>query len=189
MSIHIGSRGDRPNWIIGIGWDALSRLNKISEIMAFSSRDWSTYAIAIPNTPDPESFAIWILTCIETKEEALDAWWSFCEDSKDIKHYLNGDFMKEKTLHNSDISGAKVNVSDLKVVGNGDLFQLLSKASSKAEGWMKSTKAMDVGCGCVVQVTTQQRNPKGDYVVAEAVCFVPGVFIKETDGNRELSEY
>ena len=85
-----------------------------------------------------------------------------------------------KTLHNSDVSGAHKNVSDLEVVGNGDMFQLLCKASSKAEGWMKSTKACEIpGIGCIVQVTTQQ----GDNV-AEAVCFVPCVTIAvDLDNN------
>lgn len=85
-----------------------------------------------------------------------------------------------KTLHNSDVSGAKKNVKDIKVFGDGDQFKLLSKASSENEGWMKSTKAMEIhGVGCVVQVTTQQ----GDNV-AEAVCFVPGAKIEETlDGD------
>ena len=84
--------------------------------------------------------------------------------------------MTDKTLHNSNISGARQNVKDLKVFGNGDLFRLLSKASSKAEGWMKSTKAM--------QVTTQQ----GDQV-AEAVTFVPGASILEdADGNLYLGK-
>ena len=94
----------------------------------------------------------------------------------------------QKTLHNSDVSGARKNVKDIKVVGNGDAFKLLFKASSENEGWMKSTKAMDVGIGCLVQVTTQQRNPDMNYVVAEAVCFVPGVcIIEDTDnGGRML---
>jgi hypothetical protein len=85
--------------------------------------------------------------------------------------------MNEKTLHNSDISGARQNVRDIQVVGNGDMFRLLCKASSQNEGWMKSAKAMEVPGGCVVQVTTQQRNPDGSYAVAEAVAFVPGVKI------------
>ena len=81
-----------------------------------------------------------------------------------------------KTLHNSDVSGARQNVKDIRVVGNGDLFQLLAKASSEEEGWMKSTKAMQIGDhGCLVQVTTQQRNPDGSYSVAEALTFVPDV--------------
>ncbi len=83
----------------------------------------------------------------------------------------------KKTLHNSEVSGARKNVKDIKVVGNGDSFQLLCKASSEAEGWMKSTKAMRAGNGCVVQVTTQQRNADGSYAVAEALTFVPNVRI------------
>ena len=83
-----------------------------------------------------------------------------------------------KTLGNTDTNGATKNVKDIKFFGNGDLFQLISKASSENEGWMKSTKAMDVGVGCVVQVTTQQRNPDGSYSVAEALTFVPGVEIR-----------
>jgi hypothetical protein len=90
---------------------------------------------------------------------------------------------KMKTLHNSDISEARKNVADLNVVGNGDMFKLLSKASSKSEGWMKSTKALEIhDVGCVVQVTTQQ----GDNV-AEALVFVPGVeIVEDPDGTRRL---
>ena len=84
-----------------------------------------------------------------------------------------------KTLHNSDVSGAKQNVPDIQIVGNGDAFQLLCKASSEVEGWMKSTKAMQTPQGCLVQVTTQQRNPDGSYAVAEALTYVPGVAIAD----------
>ena len=92
-----------------------------------------------------------------------------------------------KTLHNSDVNGARKNVSDLVVFGNGDLFKLLSKASSEREGWMKSTKVMEIPeVGCVVQVTTQQRNPDGSYAVAEAVTFVPGVMLIEAPHGRCL---
>lgn len=85
-----------------------------------------------------------------------------------------------KTLHNSTVSGAHQNVSDLVVYGNGDTFKLICKASSKQEGWMKSTKAMSIdGVGCVIQVTTQQ----GDNV-AEALTFVPGVRIEEINGDK-----
>ena len=104
--------------------------------------------------------------------------------------------MTNKTLHNTTSNGAKQNVTDLQAWGNGDMFKLLSKASSEAEGWMKSTKAMEIDClGCVVQVTTQQRNPDGSYSVAEAVTFVPDVYIKaKVDGEgkvyaRELRRY
>jgi hypothetical protein len=88
-----------------------------------------------------------------------------------------------KTLNNSDINGARKQVSDLEVVGNGDMFQLLCKASSKAEDWMKSTRAMEIpGVGCVVQVTTQQGGQ-----VAEATTFVPGVtIVSDKNGGRKL---
>ncbi len=92
-----------------------------------------------------------------------------------------------KTLHNTDISGARENVKDIKVVGNGDMFQLLCKASSENEGWMKSTKAMEVAGGCVVQVTTQQRNPDGSYAIAEALTYVPNVVItNDVNNGRKL---
>lgn len=90
-----------------------------------------------------------------------------------------------KTLHNSDASGATKNVKDIEFYGDGDTFKLISKASSKAEGWMKSTKAMEIPkVGCVIQVTTQQ----GDHV-AEALTFVPNVKIQEpqdSDGHRKI---
>ena len=89
----------------------------------------------------------------------------------------------EKTLHNSTVSGARKNVKDIRVVGNGDMFRLLCKASSEAEGWMKSTKAMETLSGCLVQVTTQQRNPDGSYSLAEALSFVPNVKIVEDENN------
>mgnify|MGYP000473361964 CR=1 FL=1 len=80
-----------------------------------------------------------------------------------------------KTLKNTDASGASKNVKDIVFWGNGDTFKLISKASSQNEGWMKSTKAMQIDrVGCVIQVTTQQ----GDNV-AEALSFVPGVRVYE----------
>jgi len=94
-----------------------------------------------------------------------------------------------KTLHNSDVSGARKNVKDIKVVGNGDMFQLLCKASSEDEGWMKSTKACEIpSVGCLVQVTTQQRNPDRSYSVAEALTFVPNAMIVNDEyGGRKLA--
>ena len=97
--------------------------------------------------------------------------------------------MKEKTLGNTDVNGAHKNVKDLVVFGHGDLFKLILKASSKGEGWMKSTKAMDTGTGCVIQVTTQQMNPDGSYAVAEALTFVPGVSIHGTNENRYIGKF
>lgn len=91
--------------------------------------------------------------------------------------------MTEKTLHNSNESATKTNVSDVKVIGKTDMFKLLCKASSQNEGWMKSAKAMETLHGCVVQVTTQQKNIDGTYSLAEALTFVPGVKIVDDDNN------
>lgn len=87
--------------------------------------------------------------------------------------------MREKSLHNTTANGARENVKDIKIWGDGDLFKLLSKASSEEEGWMKSTKAMPAGDSVVVQVTTQQRNPDGSYSIAEALTVVPNSIIFE----------
>lgn len=91
--------------------------------------------------------------------------------------------MSEKTLDVKDIHDASTKVSDIQVIGNGDMFQLLCKASSKSQGWMKSTKAMEIpGAGCIVQVTTQQ----GDNV-AEALTFVPWTtVVPDTNGGRRI---
>ena len=89
--------------------------------------------------------------------------------------------MNTKTLTH----GSTTNVQDdrrVVISGKPDLFVCIAKAYNKAEGWMKSTKAMEIkGVGCVVQVTTQQ----GDHV-AEAVTFVPGVTIKVDDGGNRI---
>lgn len=88
-----------------------------------------------------------------------------------------------KTLINTDSNQAIKNVKDIVFWGNGNTFKLISKASSVEEGWMKSTKAMQIdGVGCVIQVTTQQ----GDNI-AEALTFVPGVKIEETKDESTQS--
>lgn len=100
-----------------------------------------------------------------------------------------------KSLHNTTANGAIKNVKDIVFWGDGDTFKLICKASSEGEGWMKSTKAMEVeGVGCVVQITTQQRNIDGTYSIAEAVTFVPNCkieVIKDEEGKitqRKLTQ-
>lgn len=91
--------------------------------------------------------------------------------------------MNDKTLGNVGPASAKQNVPDIVTFGDPGSWQCICKASSQAEGWMKSTKAMNLkGLGCLVQVTTQQRNPDGSYSVAEAVCFVPFGRVKKPEG-------
>jgi len=87
---------------------------------------------------------------------------------------------REKTMTNTTAAEASVQVKDIQFWGNGDTFKLISKASSQNEGWMKSTKAMQIkGVGCVIQVTTQQEGN-----VAEALTFVPGVKIEEIQNEE-----
>lgn len=92
--------------------------------------------------------------------------------------------MEDKALDVTSVADASAGkVSDIKVVGNGDTFRLLCKASSASQGWMKSAKAMEIpGVGCVVQVTTQQ-----GVNVAEALTFVPGVkIVDDVNNGRKL---
>ena len=91
-----------------------------------------------------------------------------------------------KTLKNTSVDQATKNVPDLVKYGDADMFKLLCKAHSAVEGWMKSTKAMDIpGVGCVVQVTTQQGNN-----IAEALTFVPGVkIVGSAEEGRSLEAF
>lgn len=111
-------------------------------------------------------------------------------NSRQIKGWIAlAEFMENKketfskTLHNSNASTASKNVKDIIFWGNGNTFKLISKASSENEGWMKSTKAMEIkgkeSVGCVVQVTTQQGNN-----IAEALTYVPGAYIEEQFENE-----
>jgi hypothetical protein len=93
--------------------------------------------------------------------------------------------MPVKSLHNTTSNGARKNVKDIQFWGDGDMFKLISKASSENEGWMKSTKAMEIkGVGCVVQTTTQQRNPDGSYALTDAVTFVPNCYIEASMNDK-----
>lgn len=91
-----------------------------------------------------------------------------------------------KPLGITNVQEAKDKIKDLKVFGDGDTWVLLCKASSESQGWMKSTKVMNVPGGCLVQVTTQLQSYEGHFSVAEAVTFVPGVQIDKDDSPRKL---
>lgn len=86
--------------------------------------------------------------------------------------------MLKKTFSNEDITDAKRDIPDLQVYGNGDLWQCLYKVFSQSEGWMKSTKVMEIPhVGCLVQITTQIEDDFGCLQAVEALTFVPGVEI------------
>lgn len=87
-----------------------------------------------------------------------------------------------KTLSNTTADEAKKKVKDIIFWGNGDTFKLISKASLEQEGWMKSTKAMEIeNLGCVIQVTTQQGSN-----VSEALTYVPNCKISEEKNEEGL---
>lgn len=76
--------------------------------------------------------------------------------------------MSDKTLNVVDSKDLQNKISDVEIFGNADLFKLAAKASSRSQGWMKSTKIMNTSMGAVVQVTTQNKDN-----VAEAIVYVP----------------
>jgi len=59
----------------------------------------------------------------------------------------------------------------------------INKAWNDVEGWMKSTKALELPYGVLVQVTTYERGN-----IAEALTYVPGVSleIEETTGTGAI---
>ena len=82
----------------------------------------------------------------------------------------------KKDLSVVDYNHAVAVAPDIKTFGDRDAWELIAKASSQSQGWMKSTKVMEIdGVGCIVQVTTQQNDN-----VAEALVFVPGVCLETT---------
>ncbi len=64
----------------------------------------------------------------------------------------------------------------------------LTKASSKAQGWMKSTKAMEIdGVGCFAQTTSERKNPDGSWSLTDSQAFAAGVKIADDEnGGRKL---
>ena len=95
-----------------------------------------------------------------------------------------------KDLSVTSAEDAKRKIPDLKVYGDAYTWVCLCKASSESQGWMKSTKVMNVPGGCVVQVTTQQINDASmlpNNTIAEALTYVPGAKIKtDIDGKPFL---
>lgn len=77
----------------------------------------------------------------------------------------------EKTLDVVDAATLVEKVKDVSIYSNcvSD-WVTLHKVSSESEGWFKSTKALDLKTGVLIQVTTQQ----GDNV-AEALQYCHGV--------------
>lgn len=87
-----------------------------------------------------------------------------------------------KTLDVQNMDDLKAKVSDVQVMGDPGAWRLLCKASSKSQGWMRSTKVMVVPGGVVLQVSSLLGAN-----VAEAVTFIPGATIATgDDGSTRL---
>ena len=87
-----------------------------------------------------------------------------------------------KTLDVTSESDLREKVTDALTHGNADIWRLLAKASSRSQGWMKSTKVLEIpGVGCLVQVSTQHLGQ-----VAEALTFVPGCGVTKDGRSLEL---
>lgn len=69
-------------------------------------------------------------------------------------------------------------------VGNKNAFRPLCKSFNEYEGWTKTVDVMEIPySGCLIQVTTRQKNSDGSYSVAEALTFVPSVHIVEDEND------
>ena len=103
--------------------------------------------------------------------------------------------MERKALDVTSMEDIKERVTDVEVFGDPGDWELICKASSKAQGWMRSTKAMEIKSGgplgtvfgCLVQVSTHQEQTTGSANIAEAVIWVPGVMItREGTSDGEI---
>jgi hypothetical protein len=77
---------------------------------------------------------------------------------------------------------AEAKGEQFRVFGDPDRFKLLFTA--QGQHWKKSTKAMEVPGGCLVQVSTERQSAAGDWTAAEALQYVPGVALQAQPGDR-----
>lgn len=76
--------------------------------------------------------------------------------------------------------------SDEKIFGNPDHFKTLFKIVST--DLKKSTKAMQLDNGCLVQVSTERQSDKGIWSVAEALSFIPNVKIVKDTSKGDIPD-
>lgn len=79
-----------------------------------------------------------------------------------------------RTPYNVNMESVKANVPDIKVAGDPGAWKLVCKASSEKEGWMKSTKVMQLPNGVLVQVTEREALSN-----ATALTFVPNARLSD----------
>lgn len=88
-----------------------------------------------------------------------------------------------------EMSQAPEPVSDFEVIGDIDMFELLNSFKNKKEGFERALLAKQVRGGCLVAVTTRQKNPDGSHAISDALAFVPNVTIcEDVNGGKKLSQ-
>ena len=89
--------------------------------------------------------------------------------------------MKKRTVSNTNPKQAKA--SGVESIGSLGTWKVVQKAWNRKEGWMRSTKALEIpGAGCLIQVTTREGKQ-----IAETACFVPDVKLEANpDGSHTL---
>lgn len=88
----------------------------------------------------------------------------------------------------SSTAAAKAATADLRVTGDPDMWKLLAKASSQSEGWMRSTKALQVGPDVILQVSERQRNPDGSYTIDNDLIRVENVkIVPDANAGHKLA--
>ena len=66
------------------------------------------------------------------------------------------ELLAKKPMGNTNMEEATAGTPDIQIHENPGAWKCLCKASSESQGWMKSTKALEVPGGCVLQVTTKE---------------------------------
>lgn len=80
----------------------------------------------------------------------------------------------------------EIATGEVQIEGNPDQLILLTKAVGSVNDrfFTKSTKALEVDGGCLVQVSTELRSGNGSLSAAEALSFIPGVRVRlDADGT------
>ena len=87
--------------------------------------------------------------------------------------------MQQRTLDNTSPETARANVPDLIIHGDPDTWVYIAKASSKSQGFMASTKVMNLPDGALVesfrreQAEVIERSDSPSVAVSVALAFVP----------------
>jgi hypothetical protein len=94
----------------------------------------------------------------------------------------------ELTVRSTDDARKRAAANNRKILveGDPDAMALLFKVES--DNWMKSTKAMEVPGGCIVQVSTRMGPLGSEASVAEALEFVAGArLVRDANGRRLMT--